>query len=109
MQSSIIVQSLGFTNNKTDKILEFKNRGIRAAAGTVTTLFPKLFLALARVSKQNMSLMCYTTHLIINGNGLAKILFFPFALHYLTIALHCTLQLLALLALTGLTNIDWPY
>ena len=35
MQSSIIVQSLGFTNNKTDKILEFKNRGIKAAAGTV--------------------------------------------------------------------------
>ena len=35
MQSTIIVQSLGFTNNKTDKILEFKNRGIKAAAGTV--------------------------------------------------------------------------
>ena len=35
MQSTVIVQSLGFTNNKTDKILEFKNRGIRAAAGTV--------------------------------------------------------------------------
>ena len=26
---------MGFTNNKTDKILEFKNRGIRVAAGTV--------------------------------------------------------------------------
>ena len=35
MQSTVIVQSLGFTNNKTDKILEFKNRGIKAAAGTV--------------------------------------------------------------------------
>ena len=27
---------MGFTNNKTDKILEFKNQGIKAAAGTVT-------------------------------------------------------------------------
>ena len=26
---------MGFTNNKTDKILEFKNQGIKAAAGTV--------------------------------------------------------------------------
>ena len=29
---------MGFTNNKTDKILEFKNQGIKAAAGTVYTL-----------------------------------------------------------------------
>ena len=36
-----------------------------------------------------------TTHLIIYGNDLAKILFFPFALHYASI--------------TGLTSIDWPY
>ena len=28
---------MGFTNNKTDKILEFKNQGIKAAAGTVCT------------------------------------------------------------------------
>ena len=27
---------MGFTNNKTDKILEFKNQGIKAAAGTVS-------------------------------------------------------------------------